>query len=430
MRVLFVSGELIAGDLAYRLRLEGCDVRLFVEHSGQKRCLDGFVEKTDDWKSELSWVGKDGLIVFDDIGYGKEQDELRKQGYRVFGGSAGGERLECDREFAQDTFASLGITVEKTINFSSPRIAAEHVRKYPAAYVIKQNDHISANNYVGEFPDGKDVLSVLERYDRSGIRNISLQKVIQGIELAVGRFFNGSDWVGPISVNLEHKSLFPGNIGPKTGEMGTVLWFDENEQNRLFQRVLQPLQAYLVSVGYRGHIDVNCIVNERDAYPIDVTTRFGCPTMHLQGDLMLSSISEFLTAVASGQAHILQCRNDIGVVLTFALPPFPYNGVAEEYLSDDLEIFFRGEMNEEEQKRIHFEGVRRVCENGSERLFVTKSIGYTMFITGYGGSVYDARESAYALIRRIVVPKAFYRIDIGEEFMRSQREILIKWKWI
>jgi len=30
MRVLFVSGELIAGDLAYRLKLEGCEVKLLV----------------------------------------------------------------------------------------------------------------------------------------------------------------------------------------------------------------------------------------------------------------------------------------------------------------------------------------------------------------------------------------------------------------
>ena len=29
LRVLFISGELIAGDLAYRLKQEGCDVKLY-----------------------------------------------------------------------------------------------------------------------------------------------------------------------------------------------------------------------------------------------------------------------------------------------------------------------------------------------------------------------------------------------------------------
>lgn len=33
MKVLFVSGELIAGDLAYRLKLEGCGQIVFTHYS-------------------------------------------------------------------------------------------------------------------------------------------------------------------------------------------------------------------------------------------------------------------------------------------------------------------------------------------------------------------------------------------------------------
>ena len=47
-----------------------------------------------------------------------------------------------------------------------------------------------------------------------------MQKYISGVEIAVGAFFNGNDFVYPINVNFEHKKLFPGNIGPSTGEMG------------------------------------------------------------------------------------------------------------------------------------------------------------------------------------------------------------------
>jgi cystathionine beta-lyase family protein involved in aluminum resistance len=36
----------------------------------------------------------------------------------------------------------------------------------------------------------------------------------------VARFFNGNDWVGPIEINVEHKSFLNDNIGPLTAEMG------------------------------------------------------------------------------------------------------------------------------------------------------------------------------------------------------------------
>jgi len=36
------------------------------------------------------------------------------------------------------------------------------------------------------------------------------------VEVAVGDFFNGTEFIEPINVNFEHKKLFPGNLGPST----------------------------------------------------------------------------------------------------------------------------------------------------------------------------------------------------------------------
>jgi hypothetical protein len=142
LKVLFISGELIAGDLPYRLSEEGCDVKLFIEHPDQQDCQSGFVTKIDDWRSELGWVGKAGLIVFDDVGFGEIQDQLRRDGFRVFGGSAGGDRLELDREFAQRMFAELGIEILPTLRFEHPTDAARHIRTAePCRWVVKQNNH-------------------------------------------------------------------------------------------------------------------------------------------------------------------------------------------------------------------------------------------------------------------------------------------------
>ena len=97
MHVLFISGELIANELVSLLQLEGHQVKLFIKEIALRDCCQGFVDVIDDWEAELAWVGKNGLIIFDDIGFGEKQDALRKQGYRVVGGSALGDRLEIDR---------------------------------------------------------------------------------------------------------------------------------------------------------------------------------------------------------------------------------------------------------------------------------------------------------------------------------------------
>lgn len=223
MRILFISGELIAGDLPYRLSGEGCDIKLYIENPDQQECQTGFVQKIDDWRGELDWVGKTGLIVFDDVGFGAIQDQLRRDGFRVFGGSAGGDRLELDREFAQRKFADLGLEVLPTFKFEHPADAARHIRtSAPCRWVVKQNNHDSALCYVGELDDGSDAIGVLESYQQCGIRDITLQMAADGIELGVARYFNGLDWAGPVELSIEHKALCDGDIGPKTGEMGSL----------------------------------------------------------------------------------------------------------------------------------------------------------------------------------------------------------------
>jgi len=67
----------------------------------------------------LSWVGKDGLIIFDDVGYGKNPGPIKKKGYKVFGGSAIGDKLELDRDFGQKILAKIGMQKVPTYNFSN-----------------------------------------------------------------------------------------------------------------------------------------------------------------------------------------------------------------------------------------------------------------------------------------------------------------------
>jgi phosphoribosylamine--glycine ligase len=433
MRVLFVSGELIAGDLAYQLVKEGCDVKLYCADKSREDCLTNMVPRTRNWRRELKWVGKDGLIVFDDIGYGKIQDDLRKQGFNVIGGSEGGDKLELEREFAQDLLESLGVQTEVSRNFKDIKSALAFLEENRSKWVFKQNGHKNSLAYVGVMEDGSDVINLLrcyQKYNRDkSIKTISLQKKVDGIEIAAGRFFNGNDWSGPICINFEHKPLFPGNVGPLTSEMGTLAWYDDNENNKLFQATLAKLKPYLKEANYKGYADINCIINGDKVTPLEATMRFGSPTNQLQSEIHLSPWKDFLMSLAKGEPFKLDYKKDsFSIVVCLAIPPFPFQGISTEFYSKNVDIFFKDKLTKEEWSNIHFEEVSR-RPHADDKYYISGSNGYILFITGSGKTVDEARSKIYNLIDKIVIPKMMYRSDIGTKFVKQDQKLLKQWGW-
>ena len=105
---------------------------------------------------------------------------------------------------------------------------------------------------MGEEEDGRDVVAVLEDYKRAWadkIKEFQLQRRIVGVEVATGAFFNGREFVTPICVNFEHKKLFPGDIGPPTGEMGTSMFW--SEPNKIFTATLEKMAPRLAARALR-----------------------------------------------------------------------------------------------------------------------------------------------------------------------------------
>ena len=430
LRVLFISGELIAGDLAYRLKQEGCDVKLYIEDESRRDCFGGMVEKIDDWKKELIWVGKNGLIVFDDVGYGKVQDDLRKEGYNVVGGSEGGDNLELDRDYGHKIFSTCGIGIVPTKSFDDIDEAISFVKEHLGKWVIKQNDHQSSLNYVGQFENGNDVICTLENYKGRKIKSVNLQERIEGTEIGVARYFNGNDWVGPIEFNIEHKALHNDNIGPKTGEMGTLIWYDNDENNKLFQETLGRLKSFLRHVNFKGDVDINCIINEGGVFPIEATSRFGCPSTQLQVEMHLSPWKDFLMAVAKGEKYELKTKGGFGIAISVCIPPFPYKSIDKNTYLRGANILFRDDITKEDLNSIHYEEVSLTRENDCNSCVVAGNNGFILYVTGAGDTIEGARKNAYSIVKKIVIPQMFYRTDIGVRFMNYEQKKLRELNWI
>lgn len=432
LRILFVSRELIAADLAYKLKQEGCNVKLFIETKSERGCFDGLVTKTKNWKSELGWVGKDGLVIFDDVGYGKVQDDLRERGYQVIGGSADGDRLELDRIYGQKIMRQCGIIKNFETRDFPVQAAINFVKKNPGAWVLKQNGHNNALDYVGNTRDGSDVISALENYQRNFGNSdiVTLQRKVEGVEIAIGRFFNGKSWTGPAVINFEHKHLCNDDIGPFGGETGTLMWYEADESNELFKKTLAKLTPHLQKIGHKGYVDINCIVNKKKVYPLEITSRFGSSTIETQCEIQTSRWSEFFMAMAKGVSYDLKYKKGYCINVALTVPPFPYRTSDKNIINSDVNIFLKKELSANDFSHIHFEGIAAKTLGGKISYYTAGTLGYVLYITGMGKSIKEARGKVYNIIQKIIIPKMFYRTDIGLRFVRKDKKLLKNWHWI
>ena len=125
MKFLFVTNESLSADLAWQLKKEGHDVKMYCQGQGEKDVGLGFFEKVDEWDSLKDWAD---VIIFDDIGFGGKAEQLRKEGKFVVGGSPYTDKLELDREFGQSELNSVGVDVLQSWYFTSFEEAIDFVR--------------------------------------------------------------------------------------------------------------------------------------------------------------------------------------------------------------------------------------------------------------------------------------------------------------
>jgi phosphoribosylamine--glycine ligase len=138
MRVLGIGSHCDLGDLYLRLMASGDDVRVQVSDPDSADILLGLVPRGQGIEEDLAWVRETrGLVVFETTGSGTRQDELRRRGDRVVGGSALGDRLELDRAFGQKAFRDSGLSIAPSYEVSGWDAAIAFVERRPARYVLK-----------------------------------------------------------------------------------------------------------------------------------------------------------------------------------------------------------------------------------------------------------------------------------------------------
>ena len=431
MRILGIGEGNELAAMYHGFAQRGHEVRVFVGDEAYRDVHAGLLDFTADWQRELGWVrdaGEQGLVLFETACHGAVQDELRRDGFQVIGGSALGDRLEADREFGQQVLRDAGLRTGASHRFNDYAAALRFLNDHPGRYVLKFNGAGAARtrNFVSAMHDGCDLRALLTLYQSrqppGEAVDFVLMEHLEGVEVGVGGYFNGRDFLDAACIDFEHKRFFPGELGELTGEMGTIVSY--RGSGPLFEAVLAPLAPLLREGGYVGYLNVNLIASERGLFPLEFTSRFGYPGFAICEALHRERWETLFVRMLRRDGLHLSTREGFACGVVLCVPPFPYSHGYEE-LSKGLPICLRDTLGARDHAHLHWAEVAQV----QGQRVTSGATGYLGVATGIGATVQAANAEALRIAHGVVVPNLRYRRDIGDRVVHGDLAMLQSLGW-
>jgi len=439
MKILVIDIGSNALDLCMRWQQQGHEVRWYDKprpDGTDRHAGEGIITKITDFSDlRKKWIGWADLIYTpDNVGYLDLLEPYRKIGYPIFGCNLDAVEWELDREVGQKVMEECGLKTIPGKTFHDYDTATAYVKKHGKAFVSKPSgDGERAMSYVAN--NAADLVYMLQRWKgvdkyRKAAKDMGfiLQEKVNGIaEMAVGGWFiPGIGWskAGWVE-NFEHKSLFAGDLGVATGEMGTIVRVVK--KSKLADMMLKPITDHLHKVGYVGYIDVATIIGEDGTpWPLEFTMRDGWPIRHNLTSLIEGDHAEWMRDALNGE-DTLKIKTDlVSASVVMALPDFPYSRVTNRELCG-IPVYGAEDMTHLHWSEMMIGNAPREVNGKVVDLPGPVTAGdYTLVATGTGDTVSGARRSVYAAIKKVKVPNSpFFRIDIGSK-MRKQLPLLQK----
>jgi phosphoribosylamine--glycine ligase len=426
MKILILDTASNALDWAMRCQDAGHEIMWYDKprkDGSRRRAGEGIVPKLTDFdllrKRYIGWA--DLIFMPDNTAYTDLLEPYRKMGYPIFAPSPEAADLELNRRLGQEAMKKAGLKTIPGVAFDDYDKAAAFVEKHPTYLVSKPSgDADKALSYVAD--DAASLIHMLtqrwkknDKY-RSDARKhgFILQEKIKGAEFAVGGWFGPGGWSKWWYENLENKKLMNGDLGPNTGEMGTVSMYVRN--SKLADIGLKPMTDQLHKLDYCGFVDIAGMVDEKGQFwPFEFTMRPGWPTFHNQVATHDGDPAQWMLDLLLGNDTLKVKENVCCISVVMAIPDFPYSHLTNKEVSN-IPVY-----NADDREHIHLSEVMLGDDVPTQigdkvvRLPGYVTCGdYVAVVTGTGDTITGARRSAYSAIKKIKMPASpFYRTDIG-----------------
>lgn len=341
-------------------------------------------------------------------------DPLRKAGVPVFGPGKAAAQLEGSKAFAKQVMAEAGVPTGRARYVASVDAAAEALDEFGAPYVVKA-DGLAAGKGVLVTEDREAALAHVATWAPHG--EVLIEEFLAGSEVSLFFFADGHE-VRPLSPAQDYKRIFDGDAGPNTGGMGAyspLPWLPGGVDafvNEVTERIALPTVRQLEAAGtpFVGLLYCGLIVTEAGIKVIEFNARFGDPETQVVLPRMVSPLSTYLLASASGSLAELpspEFCDDAAVVVVLASEGYPGEAITGRALAG---IGEDGELADP-VAGVHL--VHAATTRDTDGSWLANG-GRVLGVVARGNDVAEARSRAYAGITNIELAGGQHRSDIAE----------------
>jgi len=424
MKAIMISANGDSLPIVWRLRREGADIDVYIHNPKCRHNYDGIMPKLSVLEVKDA-IKKAKVVLFDVVRvnektkedatllktfsaktnvpevFGAVADVLKKD-HQIIGASSMTSELELDRRKGMQIAKQMGFELPEYKEFKTLKDGIEFLKSQKDLWYFKPDNNMDLDLTYGEQFEGELMAKMENEYAARLGNNIEyiLEKKIDGAEIST------EVWIGDkglVNYNhtIENKQINDGNLGLSIGSQSNTVWLENPIESKCpVIPLMTRMGSYLLSQGYRGPADANCIIKNGKPYFLEWSLRFGYDALFCLLTLVRGKFSDFFF-----NDFICEWYEGFASSQRITIPPFPYsNPDLRKAYAKDVVMF--GQL-----KDYPFFWAEDILLD-NKQLKCAGSDGILGVATAYGKTLEESWGRVYHNIKQLkVAAKKQYRLD-------------------
>jgi phosphoribosylamine--glycine ligase len=341
-------------------------------------------------------------------------DFLENRNIKVIGPSQKAARIESSKVFSKDLMRKYNIPTAKYEVFEDCEACCRYLEGSQFPIVLKADGLAAGKGVViaqslNEAQNAVNQLMKDKKFGEAG-NKIVVEGFLTGEEASVFAFSDGKTFVSTIFAQ-DHKAVYDGDRGPNTGGMGAFAPVDKfiGLKEKVDSLIIKPTLEAMEKEGcpFKGVLFAGLMINKEKVDVIEFNCRLGDPETEVILPLLETDFDELCQSILNSSVANINLIWKDSYAETVVAASEGYPDVFEKGNEIKIEASISGNNG-----KLFYAGVKE--NNGC----LVNSGGRVLCTTGFGNSLKEAIEEAYAMLGKVTFSNKYNRSDIAQKGLK------------